>query len=119
MSVRRGLGIDGIELSIHAALTVCVMGFVIGTGGPEVFAGFVVPGVSLALLAIRRRLAFRRGGLETTGEAAAAHVAELEHRVADLEAGQDRILELEERLDFAERLLARHRDPAALERGER
>lgn len=106
MSIRQRFGIDGIDLSIHAALTVCVLGFISVTGGPEPVAVFVVPGVSLAILAIRRRLAFRRGGLETTGEVAAVRAAELEQRVADLEAGQDRILELEERLDFAERLLA-------------
>jgi hypothetical protein len=36
-----------------------------------------------------------------------ARVAQLEQRVADLEAGQTRLAELEERLDFAERLLVR------------
>jgi hypothetical protein len=39
-------------------------------------------------------------------------VAELEHRVADLEHAQARVLELEERLEFAERLLARGEAPA-------
>ncbi len=34
-------------------------------------------------------------------------VAQLEQRVAELEAGQARVAELEERMDFAERLLAR------------
>lgn len=34
-------------------------------------------------------------------------VAQLEQRVAELEAGQARVTELEERLDFAERVLAR------------
>jgi hypothetical protein len=36
-----------------------------------------------------------------------ARVAQLEQRVAELEAGQARVAELEERMDFAERLLAR------------
>jgi len=35
---------------------------------------------------------------------------ELERRVGELEAGQRRVAELEERLDFAERLLAQQRD---------
>jgi hypothetical protein len=37
-------------------------------------------------------------------------VAELERRVGELEAKQQRVAELEERLDFAERLLAQQRD---------
>ena len=36
-----------------------------------------------------------------------ARIAQLEQRVAELEAGQARVAELEERMDFAERLLAR------------
>ena len=40
----------------------------------------------------------------------AARVEELERRVDELEAGQRRLAELEERLDFAERLLAKQRD---------
>lgn len=35
---------------------------------------------------------------------------ELERRVSELEARQQRVAELEERLDFAERLLAQHRE---------
>jgi uncharacterized coiled-coil protein SlyX len=38
---------------------------------------------------------------------AAERLAELEERIAEVEAGQARMAELEERLDFAERLLAR------------
>jgi hypothetical protein len=34
-------------------------------------------------------------------------VAQLEQRIADLEAGQARVAELEERVDFTERMLAR------------
>ncbi|HEY3933025.1 MAG TPA: hypothetical protein VGL65_00235 [Gemmatimonadales bacterium] len=40
--------------------------------------------------------------------------AELRERVAELEAGRDRMLELEERLDFAERMLAQRTEPARL-----
>ena len=49
-----------------------------------------------------------------TGRTRLAHdaerVEELERRVGELEAGQRRVAELEERLDFAERLLAQQRD---------
>lgn len=49
-------------------------------------------------------------------------LADLEERIADLEAAsagdmmgmQDRVAELEERLDFAERMLSQHRDEPRL-----
>ena len=48
-----------------------------------------------------------------------ARVVQLEQRVAELEAGQTRVAELEERLDFAERMLARSESMARLPgRGE-
>ena len=56
--------------------------------------------------------------LRSTGEVQAERVAELESRVAELESQQGRVLELEERLDFAERLLAQERGPARIP-GER
>ncbi len=40
-------------------------------------------------------------------------LARLDDRVAQLEAENARLLEVEERLDFAERLLARGQEPAA------
>lgn len=40
---------------------------------------------------------------------------ELETRLADLEANCERMAEIEERLDFAERLLAQQREPRELE----
>lgn len=43
---------------------------------------------------------------------------ELETRVADLEANGERMAELEERLDFAERLLAQQRDVERLPEGK-
>ena len=45
-----------------------------------------------------------------------AHLRELEERVAELAPLQDRVLELEERLDFAERVLA---NPEAARQGAR
>ncbi len=46
-------------------------------------------------------------------------VTELEHRVAELEGVHTRIGDLEERLDFAERLLARGRDSERLDAGRK
>ncbi len=43
----------------------------------------------------------------------------LHQRVADLEAVEQRMGELENRIEFSERLLTQHREGAALERGGR
>jgi len=45
-----------------------------------------------------------------------AEVETLRSRVQQLEEGQGRLTELEERLDFAERLLAQSREPDRLQR---
>jgi hypothetical protein len=45
-------------------------------------------------------------------------VDQLRTRVAELEEAQHRMVELEERLDFAERLLVQRSEPAQLPRGE-
>jgi len=47
------------------------------------------------------------GEVEMLGGGSAQRLNEFEHRLADLEARETRLVELEERLDFAERLLAR------------
>lgn len=52
---------------------------------------------------------------EETETSGAWRVADLEARLAELEGVEGRVAELEERLDFAERLLARKDDPARLE----
>lgn len=44
-------------------------------------------------------------------------VEELQGRIAELEQQVDRLPELEERLDFAERLLAKGREPSRIEEG--
>ncbi|HEU4800218.1 MAG TPA: hypothetical protein VFS94_06260 [Gemmatimonadales bacterium] len=54
-----------------------------------------------------------RGGMDNV---ARAELEELRARIAQLEEGHPRLLELEERVDFAERLLAQ-REPARLREG--
>lgn len=119
--IKRVLGMDGFGLFIHVGITVCAIGFIAVTEGP----GGMYPlltGASLVMLAVRRSLARREpGGTgETTGELppAGVRIADLEHRVAELESVQERIYELEERLDFSERLLAQGRPAEPAERGE-
>jgi hypothetical protein len=114
---RKNLGLDAFDLLVHVSLTIMVMFFVAMSGGPEEMFP-VITGVSLLVLAIRRRIALKSGGATaglTTGEMAAERIAELEERVAELEAAQQEVAELAERLDFAERLLAQKgRDPAQI-----
>ena len=111
MSIKSTFGLDGVELGIHVLVTAIVLGFTATFNRPDEarsFAALTLVG-SLVLLSIRRSLALRKvetKGL-TTGEMAAERLAEMEERIAELEAGQARMAELEERLDFAERLLAR------------
>ena len=52
------------------------------------------------------------GGRSPDDEARLAH---LEQRIAELETGQTRLAELEERVDFAERLLARSDAPVRIQ----
>lgn len=110
--VERVFGIDGVDLLIHAGVTFAVMaiGSSIWTHADAEIMLATVSGASLVLLGIRRRLALRRHAKDTIGEVAAERLAELEVRVADLEQEEFRMHELEERLDFAERLLATHRE---------
>jgi hypothetical protein len=122
MKLRQFLGIDGVDLLVHLGVTGILLFWVEQVNnGPDVIVFNSMIGIaSLVTLAIRRRLALRRGQSPTgitTGEMAAERLADLEGRMADLEAAQARITELEERLDFAERLLARHPDTKSLTEG--
>lgn len=65
--------------------------------------------VSMVLIfrgAIGRAIARRIEGKAGIDPALADRIEELEHRLADMEQDRVRVAELEERLDFAERLLA-------------
>ena len=108
MSVRSVFGIDGFDLFVHVAVTIAAIG-VFGPGmdgDPGVVLGGI-PVISLLALSWRRHRGLATMPPESTGEVAAQRIYELEERVAELETVQYRMQELEERLDFAERLLAR------------
>lgn len=87
---------------------------------------FLMAGVTIAIVLrgpVGRALARRIEGRYGPDESDAARVQELEQRVMELEHGQTRFAELEERLDFAERLLtagsdSRLRPSAAAKREE-
>lgn len=69
--------------------------------------------VAVLLRPVMRAWARRIGG-EAVNPDLAGEVAELRERVAELEGSGTRLQELEERLDFAERLLAQRNEPVRL-----
>ena len=113
MSLKSRVGLDGFDIFIHLAVTACIFFAMAVSGAEEELFGVLA--ISLIVLAVRRRIALRRSGSEPAE--ADARIDFLEQRVAELEAGQERMMELEERVDFAERLLAREPDARKLGQG--
>jgi hypothetical protein len=82
--------------------------------GAGFFALFIGLGAALVALvagpigqAVARRIGGRKEPVgPSTGEMTAERIAEFEQRLVDVETALVRVAELEERLDFAERLLA-------------
>ena len=106
--IKQYVGLDLLDLAILAGVTIALAVAAAGPWSPNEQVGVgMVFASSLLVLAWRRARAFRRRAEADGDSAMVRHVAELQDRVAELEAGQARVLELEERLDFAERLLAR------------
>ena len=123
MSFKSVVGLDAIDVIIQVAITVAIMaGLMFTAHGEEEIAVIVatVTTTSLAVFGIRRYLTLRRLARQnmTTGEVQADRLAELESRVADLESAQARVMELEERLDFTERMLARDSTQRAIAPGQ-
>ena len=116
---RSPFGIDWIDLLIQVGVTGMFMIIAesasSGPGSEGAIAAVVA--VSLGVLAWRRKRALDQRGSDTD-PGPPNRLYDLENRVADLEAAQGRVLELEERLDFTERLLAQQRDPSRLGVGE-
>jgi hypothetical protein len=118
MSLRSTFGIDGFDLTVHLLVTffaIMVLGPVMELN-PGIALG-AVPMLSLIILAWRRKQGLAAMGPGAADEVEASRVYELEARVAELEGLQERFLELEERVDFAERLLARDAESQRLGKG--
>jgi Tfp pilus assembly protein PilN len=71
---------------------------------------------TLVLWPLARALARRLEGRGSADTALRGEVEQLHQRLGEVDAMQARIAELEDRLDFAERLLAQSREPDRLQR---
>ncbi len=86
-------------------------------GGPPaivmiVFLGLVA--TTIILWPVMRALARRLEGKGAADPVLRAEVEHLHQRLGEVDALQHRVAELEERIDFTERMLARAQTPAAL-----
>jgi uncharacterized protein involved in exopolysaccharide biosynthesis len=84
---------------------------------PEVGMGFVIAmltAITIILGPITWALARRLGRKENPDSALRAEVEQLHTRLAEMDSLQLRLVELEERVDFTERLLAQAQQPARL-----
>lgn len=114
--IQRIFGIDGVDLAIHAGVTIAAIAFgaaFVSHGAAETMIA-AVSGISLTLLGIRRSRALKAPRPEPAGELTGERMADLEARVLEMDGLYTRMQELEERVDFAERLLAQSREPERL-----
>ncbi|MEO8032374.1 MAG: hypothetical protein ABI765_16115 [Gemmatimonadota bacterium] len=116
----RIIGMDWFDLVVHVGVTVMAVvaaDTIFGGRDSEVAISMLVA-VSMIVLGIWRKRALADS---PDAPADSQRVEELEVRVAELEQFQFqvRVAELEERADFAERLLARSRDEAGVPEGRR
>lgn len=73
---------------------------------------------AVVLYPLMRAIGRRIEGRGTVDPALRHELDDLRTRLAEAESLQHRVMELEERVDFAERLLAQRREPERLGRGE-
>lgn len=76
-----------------------------------------IAGCTIVLWPLMRAIARRIEGRGPASPALQADVDHLRARIAEVDVLQHRVAELEERLDFAERLLAQKREPERLRGG--
>jgi hypothetical protein len=86
-------------------------------GGPPAIVMIVFLGLlatTIILWPVMRAFARRLEGKASTDPALHAEIEQLQQRLAEMDGLQHRVAELEERIDFTERMLARPQAPAAL-----
>jgi hypothetical protein len=120
VSLKRTLGLDWFDLAIQVGITGMLMIIADSAsngspGGDGAIAAVVA--ISLVVLAWRRQRALKVMAPFSSGEVPAQRWTEVEERLAELEGQQGRMLELEERLDFHERMLTQQRERDQIGRG--
>ncbi len=115
---KKYVGLDFLDVLIHVGVSIAAA-VLLASIAPNEEAGVAIAfGASLVVLAWRRKRALAAAREYSTGEVQETErILDLEARVADLEQAQGRVLELEERLDFTERLLTRHAEAGRLSAG--
>jgi hypothetical protein len=120
--IREIFGIDGRDITIHVGVSVVVAVVVGGAGGEFNYDGDFLATMLLAASAawLVARIFVgraRQRGLPSAGSEAG--MEELDERLHQLEQERARLLELEERVDFAERMLVSEREKRGrLEEGQ-
>ncbi len=114
---KRFFGLDVFDTLVHVVISGAII-LLVAEESRQVEPVVLLGGASVVIFAIRRRIALgamRLNG-EISGETTGGHrKLDTEGRLEDLEMLYGRVAELEERLDFAERLLAAKNEPARLE----
>lgn len=116
--IRKTVGLDGVDIVIQLGVTMFLM-IMAGSSVEGPADGVLIAGVgamSMVVLGVRRHFALKRGPHgaigEVTGEILSDRLADVDARLQEVDALNFRVHELEERLDFAERLLAQSRGDA-------
>jgi hypothetical protein len=115
----RRLGLDGWAIGIHVFVTITIVAAFSSSGasGQETELGIpLMLGASALLFDWRRRRALAAAPQQglTTGEVQLERMDEIEARMSEVEMLHARVAELEERLDFSERLLVQQQEPRHL-----
>ena len=114
---RRYFGLDGFDTTVHLVISGVIFA-IIASESRDPAPALLFAGASLVIFSVRRHFALKtmeaRG--ELSGETRSIrHRDDVEGRLDELETLYGRVAELEERLDFNERLIARQHEAARLE----
>ena len=112
---RRTFGLDVVDTAIHGFVTFLVA-VMLGEASDNEFLALFAVVVGLVAYAVRRQRALRQLPYAEgeISEEERARLEDLEMRVQMLEGMEHRVLELEERLEFTERVLSRERESERL-----
>ena len=115
---KRFFGLDPFDTVVHVGVTLAIL-VAVRANTNQIDEVIAVGVASAVLFSIRRHFALKRlaRGAEVSGETTTGvhRKLETEDRLQELETLYGRVAELEERLDFTERLLATKDEPAKLE----